>query len=263
MISSILWIDVQNMNKTELKQALSYPGLSEKEVSVYLASLEQKEPTPLTLAKETGLPRPTVYRILESLVEKGLVGKVTKGKRVLYVPEDPRAIVSRLKLQASSVQNVMSELRDLATIYRNRPTMRFFEGREGMKRVCEDVLSTNEKELLSFSSIEDLFTMLPDYFPAFVKSRIRKGMSVRVLAPKSKKGEERKAGGKKEMREIRFVSNELAEKIGVIHGHTFVYADRIAFISFDSDQNSIIIENPALADLQRALFEVAWSASEN
>ena len=251
------------MNKDTLQKALTYPGLSKKEADIYLSSFEIKHPTPMNIAKETGMPRPSVYRVLESLVEKGLMGKTTKDKHSIYVPEDPRAIVSRLKLQASSIQNVMTELHDLSTIYRNRPTIRFFEGREGMKRVLDDVLATNEKEILSFSSIERLFETLPDYFPAFVKSRRRKGMRVRVLSPKSKKGLERKAIEKEELREIRFISDELAKKVGVIQGHIFVYADRVAFISFDSDQNSVIIENQALANVQRALFEVAWESVKN
>ncbi|MBO06404.1 MAG: hypothetical protein CMI58_05160, partial [Parcubacteria group bacterium] len=68
---------------------------------------------------------------------------------------------------------------------------------------------------------------------------------------------------KEELREIRFISDELAKKVGVIQGHIFVYADRVAFISSDSDQNSVIIENQALANVQRALFEVAWESVKN
>ena len=114
------------MNKIHLEQVLTYPGLTQKEVSVYLSSLGVKRPTPQTISKEVSIPRPSVYRILESLVEKGLMGKVKEDKQNVYVPEDPRSIVEKLKLQANSVQNVMDELRDMATIYRNKPTLRFF-----------------------------------------------------------------------------------------------------------------------------------------
>lgn len=248
------------MNKTTLQQVLTYPGLEEKEVEVYIASLKIRKPTPQTISKEIGMPRPSVYRMLESLVKKGLVGKVKEDKKSVYVPEDPQAIIARLKLQTASIQNIMPDLKELATIYRNRPTMRFFEGREGMKRVCDDVLSTNERELLSFSSIEKWIEALPDYFPAFLKKRIRKGMAVRILSPKSERGVERKKIEKDELRNIKFISDEMAEKLGVINGHIFIYADRIAFISFDSDQNSIIIENQALANVQRSLFEIAWES---
>ena len=113
------------MNKDVLEQVIAYPGLSKKEASVYLASLEIGKPTPLSVSKMTSMPRPSVYRIMESLVEKGLMGKIKEGKHIVYVPENPRSIVEKLKLQISSIQNVMEELRDLATIYRNRPPVRF------------------------------------------------------------------------------------------------------------------------------------------
>jgi HTH-type transcriptional regulator, sugar sensing transcriptional regulator len=249
------------MNKSSIAEALTYPGLSDKEVSVYLASLEIKKPTPQLVAKQTGMPRPSVYRILEELVEKGLMGKVEEGKRFMYVPEDPHVIVARLKLKAESVQSIMPELKNLAAIYQNRPTMRFFEGEEGMKRVCDDVLLTGE-ELLAFSSIEEIFEALPDYWPNFIKRRVQKKLFARIISPKGHKGMELKPLEKQEYRKIRFISESLAKKIGVIQGHVFIYKDKIAFLSFDSDKTSVIIENAALAKVQKSLFEIAWEAAK-
>ena len=77
------------MNIDALLKTLAFPGLSKKEALVYLASLEIKEPTALSVAKQTGLPRPSVYRVLDKLVEKGLMGEVVEGKKRVFVPEDP------------------------------------------------------------------------------------------------------------------------------------------------------------------------------
>src|SRR3989344_7452867 len=172
------------MNRDVLKQVLAYPGLSKKEAETYLASLEVAKPTPLSVAKETGRPRPTVYRIMEDLVEKGLMGKVKEGKHTIYVPEDPRALVEKLRLQGSAIQNVMTELRELATIYRNRPSVRFFEGQEGVKRIFQDILLLDDKELLAFSSIKELLKAWPDYYSGFMKTRIRRRINARIISPK-------------------------------------------------------------------------------
>ena len=248
------------MNKTVLEEALTYPGLSKKEVAVYLACLGIKKPTPQTIAKETGIPRPTVYRELESLVTKGLMGKIKENKHYIYVPEDPRSIVERLKLQADSVQNVMAELRDLATIYRNRPTVRFFEGKEGVKQVFQDILHTGDKELLAFSSIRELLVAIPEYFNIFMKSRIRRRIMARIISSKDKEGTELQNTSKTDFRKIKFIPDNLAKKLGIIGGHMFIYRDRVALISFESDQTSVIIENQALANVQRSLFEIAWDS---
>lgn len=248
------------MNRDVLKQVLAYPGLSKKEAEIYLLALETHKPTPLNLSKETYLPRATIYRVMEDLVGKGLMGKVKEGKQTLYVPEDPRNLVERLELQSSAIQNVMGELHELATIYRNRPTVRFFEGEEGVKRIFNDILQIDEKELLAFSSIKELLKALPDYYSTFMKTRIRRRIHARIISPKDAEGVQLQASGQEEHREIKFIPDELAKKLGVIGGHVFIYGDRVALISFESDQTSVIIENKALANVQRSLFEIAWES---
>ncbi len=246
------------MNKDLLKQVLTYPGLSKKEAEVYLTSLEVYKPTPLNVSKETYLPRPTIYRIMEDLVEKGLMGKVKEGKHTIYVPEDPRVLVEKLRLQSSSIQNVMTELHELATVYRSRPTVRFFEGPEGVKRIFQDILLLDDKELLAFSSIKELLKALPEYYSTFMKTRIKRKICARIISPKDEEGIKLSEVAEKEYREIKFISDALAKKLGVIGGHVFIYADHVALISFDQDQTSVIIENKALANVQRSLFEIAW-----
>ncbi len=246
------------MNRDTLKQILTYPGLSRKEVEVYLASLEVGKPTPLSVAKETFLPRPTIYRIMEDLVEKGLMGKVKEGNHTLYVPEDPRTLLEKLRLQASAVQGVMAELRDLATIYKNRPTVRFFEGRESIKRIFEDIFQVESEEVLAFTSIKELYEVFPEYYSFFVKRRVKKGIRGRIIAPLDSEGEMLREKQSEELRDIKFIPETLAKQIGLIGGHMLIYKDRVALVSFDTDQTSVIIENKALANVQRALFETAW-----
>ncbi len=246
------------MNRDSLKQILAYPGLSRKEVEVYLASLEVGKPTPASVAKETFLPRPTIYRIMEDLVEKGLMGKVKEGNHTLYVPEDPRTLLEKLRLQASAVQGVMGELRDLATIYKNRPTVRFFEGRESIKRIFEDIFQNEPEEVLAFTSIKELYEVFPEYYSFFVKRRVKRGIRGRIIAPLDNEGEKLREKRAEELRDIRFIPEELAKQIGLIGGHMLIYQDRVALVSFDTDQTSVIIENRALANVQRALFETAW-----
>lgn len=248
------------MNRDVLKQVLAYPGLSRKEAEVYLASLEVAKPTPLSVSRETFLPRPTIYRVMEDLVEKGLMGKVKEGKQTVYVPENPKTLVERLELQSSAIQNVMKELKELSTIYHNRPTVRFFEGDEGVKRIFQDILQVNEKELLAFSSIKELLKAVPDYYATFMQTRIRRRINARIISPKDEEGERLKEAGEKEFRDIKFIPEELAKKLGVIGGHVFIYGDRVALISFDADRTSVIVENKALSNVQRSLFEIAWES---
>ncbi len=57
----------------DIKRPLKEFGLSDNEITVYLACLESAESSPFTLAKQTKIPRTTIYAILTDLALKGLV----------------------------------------------------------------------------------------------------------------------------------------------------------------------------------------------
>lgn len=246
------------MSRDTLRQVISYPGLSKKEAEVYLACLETRKPTALSVSRETFVPRQTVQRIMDDLVSKGLMGKIQEGKKTIYVPEDPRSLVTKLELHAGSIKDVMGELRSLATIYQNRPTMRFFEGEDGIRKVFQDILSVNEKEIYAFSSVKELLATIPDYTSIFMRPRIRRKIFAKIISPKDDEGVRLKYVGREEFREIRFITDALADKIGIIGGHIFIYGNNVAFISFDRDRTSVIIENRALAKTHSSLFQIAW-----
>jgi len=248
------------MNKSHIETAISYSGISKKESVVYVTSLGIKKPTPLLVSKECGMPRPSVYREMESLVRKGLMGKVREDKKIIYVPEDPRTIVEKLKQQTQSVQNMMGELRDLATVYRNRPTVRFFEGKEGIKRIFEDIFLVEKKEVLAFTDVKELYKIFPDYYTFFVKRRVKRKIFGRIIAPKDDTTEEISESKKEEFRDVRFIPEKIMKKIGNLKGHMLIYKDRIALVSLESDEISVIIENEALSNVQRSLFEIAWES---
>ncbi len=61
------------MQKDQIISQLELLGLTQKEALVYYALLLLKKGTALSIAKASGLKRPTVYLVLESLVKKKLV----------------------------------------------------------------------------------------------------------------------------------------------------------------------------------------------
>jgi sugar-specific transcriptional regulator TrmB len=65
-------------------------GLSEKEAAVYLATLELGEDTALNIAEKSQVNRTTTYVILEKLMKLGLASTVERGKKTVFVAEDPR-----------------------------------------------------------------------------------------------------------------------------------------------------------------------------
>ena len=64
-------------------------GLGDTEIRTYISLLSGGESLVMDISKRTGLHRPTIYKALKNLNDKGLVKNASKGKRLTYIAESP------------------------------------------------------------------------------------------------------------------------------------------------------------------------------
>ena len=79
-------------------------GLNKSESNVYLKLLETGSCKAGRLAKETGFNRTTVYKALEKLIEKGLVGFVVKENRRYFQASDPRNLLNNIEKEEEKLK---------------------------------------------------------------------------------------------------------------------------------------------------------------
>lgn len=121
-------------------------GLSEKEAEVYLALLEGDSFSILEVAKKTKINRTTIYPVIESLSEKGLVSETTTNKKVQYQAESPdrlETFIERQKIlleeNSKKIKDVIPQLKSMQRESGERPVVKYFEGKEGILSVNEDL----------------------------------------------------------------------------------------------------------------------------
>lgn len=132
-----------------LEKYLQEIGLSEKESQVYLALLKVDSGSIQEIAKNTGINRTTVYPVLESLTEKGLVGEVHDGKKTAYqaaAPERLETFVERQKVlleeKSKRLKDIIPEIKGIQRKEGERPVIKFFEGRDGVVSAYEEFYSS-------------------------------------------------------------------------------------------------------------------------
>ena len=67
-----------------LERELMEIGLNEKEVKVYLASLELGQSAVQAIANKSGVNRATTYFVIEGLTTKGLISSFHQGKKQFF-----------------------------------------------------------------------------------------------------------------------------------------------------------------------------------
>lgn len=233
-------------------------GLSQKEGQVYLALLRRGPSSVRQLAEAAEINRGTTYDILKSLQEQGLVSFYEQEKKSYFVAEDPQAFQLLLKNRQQNLKNLEAELGEVLPEIQSlaqgqtKPIARYFQGYKGVARILEEVLDTvssfKEKEYLVYSSssiAENLYKNIPN----FTKRRVKLGIKVKVLS----------LGGNGQTKD------ELAERKSLdkkqsAPTYIIIYGRDTAFISLNdlNQPQGVIIQDPALAQTQKLLFQSLW-----
>jgi sugar-specific transcriptional regulator TrmB len=238
---------------------LTQNGLSLKEAKVYVALLEVGEATPLDLSRLTQIKRPTVYVVLQTLIGKGLVSHVKRGRGTQYSALDPDNLYSSQQEALASLKKTMPFFS--AMIDQSRDTrsseMRVFEGVAGLRQVMEDTL-TSKGEILCWVDLE-LVTKryFKNYWAEYLRKRISRKLRVRAIMVADQAAVSFKQRDKQELRESVLIPKARFP----LHGEMNIYNDKIALLSYDQPV-AVLIQNRAMADMQRSIFNLSFEIAK-
>lgn len=247
-----------NQLNTKLKNTLLSAGLSEKESTVYISLLTLGKGTVSIIARKAGINRTTGYDILGSLVEKGIVSVSGKKPKQEYVAESPETIkkyiLQEIENKKEALKDVESIVPELTTLHNvsGRPSVRFYEGTDGLRQVYEDTLTSREP-IRAYATVDDMHKGLPNYFPEYYKRRAGLGIAIRAIVPGTEIGKDRKSQDAKEMRETALVPKDAY----YFHPEINIYDNKVMIASW-REKLGIIIESAEIADAMKKIYELAW-----
>lgn len=237
-------------------------GLADKEAKVYVAMLEIGPATVLEIAGRAGINRPTAYLQIESLKKMGLISSHNKGKRQLFSAEEPDRLSTLLDKQKieietkkNTLQKALPELTTLFNLGENKPVVRYFEGIEGLKAIQQDFLTSKEKMIYGIFSLDDAHKIFPNSNEEYSKMRIQKKISSKMVYT-SARGALYKRDDREKLREAKYIS---PEKLPFSADIT-IYDNKIAISLLQDPIGGTIIENNALAESFKGLFNLIWES---
>ena len=248
-----------------LTAALKNFVLSDKEARIYIALLELETAKVSEAAKRSGINRSSAYVVLEILRRRGLVG-ITNDKKVRrYVAAHPETLLQIARATAykqqrikEDVESVVPELKALHKGIKRRPTVKIFEGKEGLINAFEDSLSCREKLMRVASSVENMIKLLPEYFPDYVLRRIKNKIRMHGIHPADETA-------KKLMRstKIKLDTPILIPKDKYkMPADIAIYDDKIGYMTPTDGGFAIIIQNKELAEVMKNIFDIAWEEAK-
>jgi len=246
-------------------EQLQLAGLSEREARVYVTTLSLGSASVQEIAHTSQITRTTVYNVIESLLESGLLTSLERKERKMYSAEPPEVIVRMLKAKADellrrmeAVEDLLPELMALEKTIEHRPRMYMYEGREGIRQLSRryEECTGDFFEIVPYEALRSFIEdhEYADHRETLTHNRIYG----RVLVVADKPPIE-------SMREmhvrhgwhVRYVPSSNAPLTGQIS----VKGNEVYGVAFEGIPVGVVIENPPLASALRRVFNLAWEAA--
>lgn len=240
------------MKDSNLAAILQRLGLNDKESKMYLACLELGSASVQEIAEKSGVKRTSIYNFLEDMKARGFISEVRHGKRILIVPEDPRMLLKKSEEQRKQLEEVLPEFMSIYNRPGEKPKVRFYQGVDGLKRIYEDTLTAGETIHL-ISDFEQMFSAIePDWMWQYAKRRTEKGIKAYSIAKEGSRALEVKKKDTQQLRETRLV------KDGNFETEINIYGDKVAMLSFRRPYAGVIIEDRAIAQTLKSMWQMMW-----
>lgn len=239
------------MDKSRILEKI---GLNKHESAIYLALLDLGPSIITKIAEKTSIHRPLVYKALPSLIEKKLVTQNPIKKHMVYTAEPPNRLEAIFEDLKYELFNLLPDLEDSYVTSTKKLKVRFLEGRDGTKRVFEDIVRSLPKgsTFYRYSSNSDGIEKKDKYLPRTYRNiRDAKKLERQVIT--------NEMTAKQKIEKIdRFLKIMPTDYGNFEHNVTeLIYGDKIAFIDYNSE-TAVIIENKKIADFQKNIFQVLY-----
>ncbi len=238
------------------EKALKAAGLEEKQAAIYVACLELGASKVPAIAREAHMKRTTAYGIVDELVSMGLLSEGYKGKTKVYTAEDPAKIASLLEAKRRRLEEVMPELSGLFLTHHKRPKISFFEGREGLRKIYDDLLECTTKQVRMIARVKQHNEAVGDAFvKEFIRKRISRGIVAKVLHPKSGDlySKERGMEDPKLKRQVRYLPPNVFYAAMIM-----IYDNKVAMVSTKEENFGFLIESKEFSKTLGAYFDFMW-----
>lgn len=231
-----------------MKEQLHEAGLTENESRVYLTLLELGPSNAGLISRKSGLHRRVVYDTIEMLIQKGLVGYIKKNNIRLFQASSPERVLELIKEKERIIEEIMPEMALMFNKTKEKEETNFYKGKNGLKTVFEDQISTG-KEILILGASSIAYEILQFYFHWFDERRAEKKIKTRIIF-----NERNKNKIKIPLSEIKYLPEKYSSPLAVN-----IYGDKVAIIFWSKEKPfAIVIKQGEIALGYKNYFELMW-----
>ncbi len=246
-----------------LEKFLVEVGLSDKEAKIYLFLLTVDESNVAEISKKTKVNRTTIYPVIDSLTEKGLVQEIIKNDKTHIQALSPEKIETyieeqkiKLSEQSKIVKDMVPKFKAIARGLGERPIVEYYTGQEEILRSAKNVFTGGEEGGVMYviyprDEVEQSFT--PKELDSVKQKRIEKNVKIISIYSYSK-GEYSS--------DITVDRKRIDPEKYPIKAEINIYGESVRIHIFGKHAGTIFIKSVDVAETLRSLFKLAFDGGK-
>ncbi len=236
-----------------IESTLKKYWLSEREIKIYLVSLQYWSLRISTLARIAQENRVTTYSVCENLERKNVGEILSKNNVKYFVASSPQRLLQNLEQQYKEIENIIPELAALENNHAHKPRIRYFEWEDWLKELYLDMLSYTNSDIKTIiwpDTISEKFKSFLD--ETFIPTRAQKNIFAKVLMPKTDLNIAYQRIDEESLRQTKIIDNDTFN----IQCEINLYGDaEVSFAMFWQEEMSwVIISSKHLHTTLESLF---------
>jgi sugar-specific transcriptional regulator TrmB len=243
-----------------MKELFKNLGASEKEMETFLKLLELGAQPVSVIARHMGVPRSSMYLILENLKKIGIVEEFERAAMRYFKCISVKAIADVLEAKESKIRHTIEildknlpQLKVLENKFTITPKVKFFEGKEAVMKMYEGILK--EKSFCAYFNPQVENPVMEIYFKKVEKAIKASRLDVREFVVDGPKGRRYKKDCATKNHKIKILPKD-----ATFDSDNFICEDRICMVSYDEKEvSAVVIFSEQLVRTQKAIFEQLWA----
>jgi len=243
-------------------------GLSRNEMEVYSFLLRRGPSFGADVYKLSKMDKSSVYRALNNLMKSGLIYSTGETKNQKFVAFPVDVLFSKYAKKKEEFEQTEQALKSfveniesyVAKNYK-KTNVKVFEGEQGYKDFLEERLADGVDEILQLAPLKKRISVISDfyeYIDEHIKKRVKKNIPIKVMFDATVQTDHLDRTRPEILKEARQIPESLR-----ISASLHIFGDKVGVFSEKSGSFiAIVIDDPLIADLMRAMFYFIWERAE-
>lgn len=251
-----------------IQDSLKELGLQDLETKIFLQLLNNGIGRVSTLAYQLKVPRTTVQSALLRLEDQELVTKIFEKNTALYSPIHPEEILALIDLKKrkndrkfddlkKDFKKYMPELLGRMSVDKNMPSVRFYKGKSGARKVLMDTL-TSKTEIKGFINVDAMDDRVLDINREYVAKREKSKVKKRAFildSPYARKDRESGKYSPKSYIAWKWINKDLYPFSVEVN----IYDGKVSYLTYvENDIIGVIIENDHIYQMHKSMWNLLW-----